>query len=110
VREQELMTQTMKFSDVTNTLSSLVNKVLRKGTRILVENYGIPVAALVSAEDLKLVAHLTGQCADRRRVISAMRRYPSPLTAPLFCGPRCHVVGREPQHDRIYLFTPSTSR
>ena len=50
--EQVPMTQTMKISDVKNTLSSLVNKVYRKETRILIEKSGIPVAALVSADDL----------------------------------------------------------
>jgi len=67
------MTQTMKISDVKNTLSSLVNKVYRKETRILVEKAGIPVAAIVSAEDLKQLAHLDEQRAERRRVVAAMR-------------------------------------
>jgi prevent-host-death family protein len=73
MREQEPMTQTMKISDVKNTLSSLVNKVYRKETRILVEKAGIPVAAIVSAEDLKQLAHLDAQRAERRRVVAAMR-------------------------------------
>jgi prevent-host-death family protein len=51
-------TQTMKISDVKNGLSSLVNKVYRKETRILVEKAGIPVAALVSADDLHRLQQL----------------------------------------------------
>ena len=58
MREQEPMTQTMKISDVKNTLSSLVNKVYRKETRVLVEKSGIPVAALVSADDLTRLQQL----------------------------------------------------
>jgi prevent-host-death family protein len=58
MREQELMTQTMKISEVKNTLSSLVNKVYRKETRVLVEKSGIPVAALVSADDLTRLQQL----------------------------------------------------
>jgi prevent-host-death family protein len=50
--EQEPMTQTMKISEVKSRLSSLVNEVYRKETRVLVEKAGIPVAALVSADDL----------------------------------------------------------
>jgi prevent-host-death family protein len=73
MREQEPMTQTMKISDVKNTLSSLVNKVYRKETRVLVEKAGIPVAALVSAEDLKQLARLDAERAERRRVVAAMR-------------------------------------
>lgn len=52
MREQVPMTRTMKISDVKNKLSSLVNEVYRKETRVLVEKSGIPVAALVSADDL----------------------------------------------------------
>lgn len=58
MREQEPVTQIMKISDVKNTLSSLVNKVYRKETRILVEKAGIPVAALVSTDDLRRLNQL----------------------------------------------------
>ncbi len=73
MREQDPMTQTMKISDVKNKLSSLVNEVYRKETRVLVEKAGIPVAALVSTEDLKQLARLDEQRAERRRVVDAMR-------------------------------------
>ncbi len=73
MREQEPMTQTMKISDVKTKLSSLVNEVYRKETRVLVEKAGIPVAALVSAEDLKQLARLDAERAERRRVVEAMR-------------------------------------
>ena len=52
MREQEPMTQTMNISEVKNQLSSVVNRVYRKETRVLVEKSGIPVAAVVSADDL----------------------------------------------------------
>ena len=73
MREQEPMTQTLKISDVKNQLSSLVNAVYRKETRVLVEKAGIPVAALVSTQDLKQLARLDAQRAERRRVVAAMR-------------------------------------
>jgi prevent-host-death family protein len=73
MREQEPMTQTMKISDVKNTLSSLVNKVYRKETRVLVEKAGIPVAALVSAEDLKRLDQLDERDRQAREVLEAMR-------------------------------------
>ena len=73
MREQDPMTQTMKISDVKNQLSSLVNEVYRKETRVLVEKAGIPVAALVSTEDLKQLGRLDAQRAERRRVVAAMR-------------------------------------
>jgi prevent-host-death family protein len=69
MREQEPMTQTMKISDVKNTLSSLVNKVYRKETRVLVEKAGIPVAALVSAEDLNRLEQLDRAWDERTKAI-----------------------------------------
>jgi len=69
MREQEPLTQTMKISDVKNTLSSLVNKVYRKETRVLVEKAGIPVAALVSAEDLNRLEQLDHAWDERTKAI-----------------------------------------
>jgi prevent-host-death family protein len=63
----------MKISEVKNHLSSLVNEVYRQNTRVLVEKAGIPVAALVSTEDLRQLARLDAQRAERRRVVAAMR-------------------------------------
>jgi prevent-host-death family protein len=69
MQKQEPMTQTMKISDVKNTLSSLVNKVYRKETRILVEKAGIPVAALVSADDLDRLQQLDRAWDERTKAI-----------------------------------------
>jgi prevent-host-death family protein len=59
----------MKISDVKNTLSSLVNKVYRKETRVLVEKAGIPVAALVSADDLNRLQQLDRAWNERTNAI-----------------------------------------
>ena len=67
------MTQTMNISDVKNQLSNVVNRVYRKETRVLVEKAGIPVAALVSAEDLKRLAQLDERDRRAREVLEAMR-------------------------------------
>ena len=72
MREQEPMIQTMKISDVKNTLSSLVNKVYRKETRILVEKAGIPVAALVSADDLRRLNQLDSQWNQTTRALERL--------------------------------------
>ena len=73
MREQTPMTQTMKISDVKNTLSSLVNQVYRKQTRVLVEKSGIPVAAIISADDLARFAQLEREREERFAVIDRMR-------------------------------------
>jgi prevent-host-death family protein len=52
MRNKRPETQTMKISDVKNQLSSLVNDVYRREKRVLIEKAGIPVAALISADDL----------------------------------------------------------
>jgi prevent-host-death family protein len=63
----------MKISDVKSRLNSLVNQVYRKETRVLVEKSGIPVAALVSAEDLARLARLDAEREERRQLLARMR-------------------------------------
>ena len=69
MREREPMTQTMKISDVKYQLSSLVNEVYRGETRVLVEKAGIPVAALVSADDLRRLTQLDRAWDERTKAI-----------------------------------------
>jgi len=66
-------TQTMKISDVRSRLNTLVNEVYRKETRVVVEKSGIPVAGLVSAEDLKRLDQLDRQRDARFAVIDEVR-------------------------------------
>ena len=73
MREQAPMTQIMKISDVKNTLSSLVNKVYRKESRVLVEKSGIPVAAIISVDDLTRFVQLEREREERFAVIDRMR-------------------------------------
>ena len=58
MRERQPMTQTVKASEARAQFSELVNKVYRRETRVLVEKSGIPVAAIVSAEDLERLRRL----------------------------------------------------
>lgn len=52
MREREPMTQTINASDARQQWSRILNQVFRGETRVLVEKSGIPVAAIISAEDL----------------------------------------------------------
>lgn len=45
------MAQTLKASDVRSNWSQLINQVFRGETEVIVEKSGIPVAAIVSAQD-----------------------------------------------------------
>lgn len=73
MRDAPPATQTLKISDVKNRLSSLVNEVYRKESRVLVEKAGIPVVAIVSADDLRRLTQMDER--DRRawEVLEAMR-------------------------------------
>ena len=51
---QEPSTQTMNVTQARQDFSQLLNKVYRRQTRIVVEKSGIPVAAIVSAQDFEL--------------------------------------------------------
>jgi hypothetical protein len=73
MREQSPMTQTMKISEVQNTLSRLVAEISSNNVRVLIEESGTLVAALVSAEDLRTLSRLDEKQARRRRVVEAMR-------------------------------------
>lgn len=66
-------TRTVAASDVKDTVVQLLDQVSRGETRILVEENGVPVAALVSSEDLMHLARLDEQRAERKRVVAAMR-------------------------------------
>lgn len=66
-------TETMTISDVRAGLNQLVNRVYRHETRVIVEKSGIPVAAVVSVDDVRRLQQLDEDLAKRRRVLEAMR-------------------------------------
>ena len=74
MREPQPVTQTMKISDVRGQLNTLVNRVFRKETRVVVEKSGIPVAAIVSTDDLARLDRLDRERAERFAVIDEMRQ------------------------------------
>ena len=67
------MTQVMKASDVRAQWSQLLNKVFRSKTRVVVEKSGIPVAAVISAEDLQRFTQLEEQRKERFKALDKMR-------------------------------------
>ncbi|MDP9474044.1 MAG: type II toxin-antitoxin system Phd/YefM family antitoxin [Chloroflexota bacterium] len=70
---QQPATQTMKISEVRGQLNTLVNRVYRKETRVLVEKSGIPVAAIVSTEDLKRLDQLDAEREADFAVVDELR-------------------------------------
>jgi prevent-host-death family protein len=62
-------TQTMKISEVKQQFNRLVNQVYRRETRVMVEKSGIPVAGIVSAEDLRRLDRLDRERVERFKVL-----------------------------------------
>ncbi len=63
----------MKASDVRQQWSQILNKVFRGETQIVVEKSGIPVAAVISAEDLQRFKQLDKQRQDRFKALDKIR-------------------------------------
>jgi prevent-host-death family protein len=55
------MTQTMTISDIEREFGNLVKRVSKHETRVVVEDRGTPVAAIVSTEDLQRLTQLDKQ-------------------------------------------------
>ena len=67
-------TETMKISQVKQGLHALVNRVYKHETRILIEKREIPVAAIVSVQDLQRLEQLDRKWAEGER---ALRKFAS---------------------------------
>ena len=67
------MTQTMKASEARQQWAQVLNKVFKGQTRVVVEKSGIPVAAVISTQDLKRLTQLEKQREDRFKALDQMR-------------------------------------
>ena len=67
------MTQTINASTARQEWSKILNKVFREETRIVIEKSGIPVAAIISAEDLKRLDRLEKERAGRFRILDEVK-------------------------------------
>jgi prevent-host-death family protein len=64
----EPMTKTIKASVARQQFSQLLNDVFRQEHRVLVEKSGIPVAAIIPAKDLALLARLEQERAEHFKI------------------------------------------
>lgn len=67
--QQPIATRTMKISDVKQQINRLANDVFRNESRILIEKSGIPVAAIVSTDDLRRLERQDGERTERFKVL-----------------------------------------
>ncbi len=73
MREREPVTVTMKASDARQQWSGLLNRVFRKETRVVVEKSGIPVAAIISTEDLQRMEESEKRRGEAFKALDATR-------------------------------------
>jgi prevent-host-death family protein len=71
--EPELMTKTIKASEARQHFSQLLNEVFRRESRVVVEKSGIPVAAIISAQDFKRLARLEAERNRDFAILDEMR-------------------------------------
>jgi prevent-host-death family protein len=69
----EPITQTIAASEARQHFSQLLNRVFRREMRVVIEKSGIPVAAIVSADDLQLLRHYEEQRREDFAVLDRMR-------------------------------------
>src|SRR3989304_4376989 len=67
------MIQTISLTDARQTFSSLVNQVFRRETRGVIEKNSLPVAALVSAEDLERLQRYDADREKRFRILDEIQ-------------------------------------
>ncbi|MDQ3692261.1 MAG: type II toxin-antitoxin system Phd/YefM family antitoxin [Chloroflexota bacterium] len=73
MREQRPPTHTMKATAARQQFASVINRVARKEARVLVEKSGVPVAGIVSADDLARLDRLDAEDREAWAVLAAMR-------------------------------------
>lgn len=73
MREREPITQTMKASEARQHFSQLLNRVFRRETRVVVEKSGVPVAAIISAQDLEELNRFEAQREKDFAIIDEIR-------------------------------------
>lgn len=64
----------LKASDVRQHWSEVVNEVARNKTRVIVEKTGVPVAGVVSPQDLKWLQERDRRVAELREAMDEMRQ------------------------------------
>ena len=74
MREPESTTQTMTVPEVRAQLDALVDRVSRRETRVVVAKSGVPMVAIVPAEDLARLDQLAQERAERFKVIDEVRQ------------------------------------
>jgi prevent-host-death family protein len=73
MREADPTTQTMNVTDAREHWSQVISAVFRRQKRVVLEKAGVPVAAIVSTEDLERLRRYDAERAADFAVIDRMR-------------------------------------
>ncbi len=71
--EREPLTQTLNVTEARQQFSQLLNQVFRRQARVVVEKNGIPVAAIVSTDDLDELNRLEAERQKDFAVVDGIR-------------------------------------
>ena len=82
MREHDPMTQTMNISEGKNQIANVLNRVYRQETRVLAEKSGIPVAAVVSTEDLARLQRLDREWEQTTQAIARLSQAFADIPVP----------------------------
>jgi prevent-host-death family protein len=74
MRANQPKIQAMKASEARQQFSRAINSVARHETRILVEKNGVPVAAIISSDDLRRLEKLDAEDQHAWNVLEAMSK------------------------------------
>ena len=67
------ITHVLELGGLEHALADVVSQVAQKETRIIVEDQGVPVAAIISADELRRLSHLDREREDQFSVIDRVR-------------------------------------
>lgn len=103
MREREPTTQEMNASQVHQEWTQVINRVFRKETRVIVEKSGMPVAAIISPEDLERLKEYDAEEARSWAVLDEIRERNGDQDPDEVLGNVTEVVEtvRQEQYDRM---------
>ncbi|HUD44819.1 MAG TPA: type II toxin-antitoxin system prevent-host-death family antitoxin [Patescibacteria group bacterium] len=67
------MTKVMQASQVRQNWSNILNTIYKENSKVIIEKSGIPVAAVISVEDLKRFTQLDEQRKERFKTLDSIR-------------------------------------
>ena len=94
MRAREAVTQTMAASEAKRNWSKVINRAFSGEVRFVVQKHGIPVAGIVSANDIERLAELDARRAEGHEILTQFSRAFSRPDTRADRGSRCQCGRR----------------